>query len=522
MLLPAQLSGLARDEARRRATVLLEYLGIETHADAYPGRLSGGERQRVAVARALINRPALLLADEPTGALDTASGRDVQRPARRTQPRRANDRAGDPRPRSRRVLRDPDHRAGRRPHRHRCRCGGGPVTAPRSPFTSPGSRVQAVGKVIRAGVGRRRVQTTVMILTVLVAVAASILAAGLLQTLDSSSSSAPGTCSSSLVLLEPDADHAARPVALPGDAPRHAGAVGRSSPSCGRTSRRRERPTRSTALPTARPWPMEAHAGEVERRLRAAELVRRRWPRRAAGHEPADDGPRHGGGRPGAASGTTSSSGCWSRPGATAPTRSTYPCRRASPRPRWRGCATTPSRLAADLARPMPRQPSPSARFGTRFHAWVEARFGQQELVDPDELPGRGDAEIDDDDDLRELIGLFEKGDVRRPHPGRGRAAVRAGARRPGGARPHRRGVRRARSTARTASWSSTGRPTGRRPPTRCSWRSTGSPGPSWPACRSSGCGPRSTTSAPATSSSRPAWSPARSSRAAAAAAGPS
>ena len=54
------------------------------------------------------------------------------------------------------------------------------MTAPRSPFTSSGPRVQAVGKVVRAGVGRRRVQTTVMILTVLVAVAASILAAGLL------------------------------------------------------------------------------------------------------------------------------------------------------------------------------------------------------------------------------------------------------------------------------------------------------------------------------------------------------
>ncbi len=70
-----------------------------------------------------------------------------------------------------------------------------------------------------------------------------------------------------------------------------------------------------------------------------------------------------------------------------------------------------PEQLAAELARPMPRRPSPAARFGTRFHAWVEARFGQQELVDPDELPGRADTEIDDEDDLRELVGLFEKGE---------------------------------------------------------------------------------------------------------------
>jgi putative ABC transport system ATP-binding protein len=78
VLLPAQLAGMPHRQARRHATELLASLGVAPHAHAFPGRLSGGERQRVAVARALMNRPPLLLADEPTGALDSASAADVR------------------------------------------------------------------------------------------------------------------------------------------------------------------------------------------------------------------------------------------------------------------------------------------------------------------------------------------------------------------------------------------------------------------------------------------------------------
>ncbi|MDH6132759.1 putative ABC transport system ATP-binding protein [Kitasatospora sp. MAA4] len=75
--LAAQLTGASAAQARRRALELLDELGIADRRNVYPAALSGGERQRVAVARALMNRPALLLADEPTGALDSHAGEQV-------------------------------------------------------------------------------------------------------------------------------------------------------------------------------------------------------------------------------------------------------------------------------------------------------------------------------------------------------------------------------------------------------------------------------------------------------------
>ena len=74
VLIPAQLKGAV---VPGRALELLDLLSIKEVADKYPARLSGGQQQRVAIARALINNPTLLLADEPTGALDTHSGEQV-------------------------------------------------------------------------------------------------------------------------------------------------------------------------------------------------------------------------------------------------------------------------------------------------------------------------------------------------------------------------------------------------------------------------------------------------------------
>ena len=79
VMMPALIGGAKRKEAEKRATELLEAVGLTNRADHKPAQLSGGEQQRVAIARALINRPSVIFADEPTGNLDTHNRDEIQR-----------------------------------------------------------------------------------------------------------------------------------------------------------------------------------------------------------------------------------------------------------------------------------------------------------------------------------------------------------------------------------------------------------------------------------------------------------
>ena len=112
VVLPAVIAGTKRRAAETRARDMLDLLGLADKARQLPGVLSGGQRQRLAIARALANEPTMLLADEPTGALDTAGGHEVLELFKRLHARRPDDPDGDAQRRG---------RGRRRPHRPHAR-----------------------------------------------------------------------------------------------------------------------------------------------------------------------------------------------------------------------------------------------------------------------------------------------------------------------------------------------------------------------------------------------------------------
>jgi DNA helicase-2/ATP-dependent DNA helicase PcrA len=153
----------------------------------------------------------------------------------------------------------------------------------------------------------------------------------------------------------------------------------------------------------SRPWPAEGRGAEAQRRLAAAELVRAADPSAEDHDLDLEEAAR-------VAEWDAELERLLTEAREERGTSIAVPLPSSLSATALLRLQSDPEAFAQELARPMPRPPSRAARFGTVFHAWVEARFGQQPLLDPDELPGRYDTGIDDDADLDAVIEAFEQG----------------------------------------------------------------------------------------------------------------